>query len=430
MTRPFRVAMGTVLLSIAVGTRPGWADWPQWGGPTRDFHVSTDLAPRWPEGGPKVAWQRSLDEGYSGIAVGDGTLYTMGRRGDNERVFALSARNGETLWTYEYPAPLPSGMLTNHGVGPRSTPLLTATRVFTVGVNGTLLCLDRARGTLKWRVELVTGLHGSQDKRGYSSSPLAFGDRIILPVGGEGRALVAFRQEDGAVAWKSGDFASAPSSPLLIDLAGKTQLVALLNGFVAGFDPGSGRPLWKHPHGGRGERNITTPLWGKDGILFLSSAYGGGSRALRLVAEGNETRITELWAHEQVRVMFTNALRIGDHVYASSGDFGPVPLVAVDVKTGAVTWRDRSFGRINMVKGGSRVLVLDEKGTLGLVSLSPEGLTVHARMQLRDEIAWTAPSVSDGRAYVRTKSELIALELGAEEGPRSDAGGPSSAPHP
>jgi outer membrane protein assembly factor BamB len=358
-----------------------------------------------------VAWQRELDEGYSGIVAGAGVLYTMGRRGDAERVFALSATNGETLWTYEYPAPLPSGIQTNHGVGPRSTPLLTDTRVFTVGINGTLLCLDRARGTLRWRVELITGLGGSRDKRGYSPSPLAFGDRVIVPVGGEGRALVAFRQEDGGVAWRSGDFEGSPSSPLLIELAGKKQLVSLLSGFVAGFDPASGRLLWKHPHGGRGERNITTPVWGKDGLLFLSSAYGGGSKTLRLVVEGEETRVQELWAHEQVRVMFTNALRIGHHVYASSGDFGAVPLAAVDAATGALAWRDRTFGRLNMVRLGDRVLVLDEKGALGLVSLSPQGLTVHSRVQLRDEITWTAPSVSGQRAYVRTKRELIALDL-------------------
>jgi outer membrane protein assembly factor BamB len=397
-----------VVLSAAGSAR---AEWPQWGGPTRDFKLVGTLAPRWPESGPKIAWQRGFDEGYSAIVVGGDVLYTMGRHGDAERVLALSPRNGETLWTYEYPAPLPSEILTNHGVGPRSTPLLTGTRIFTVGINGTLLCLDRARGVLKWRVDLVTGLRGNLDKRGYASSPLAFGDLVIVPVGGKGQALVAFRQEDGSVAWKSGDFESAPSSPFLIEHAGKTQVVSLLNGFVAGFDPVTGRLLWSHPHGGRGERNITTPVWDSDGLLFMSSAYGGGSRVLRLVADGADTRVQELWAHEQVRVMFTNALRIGDYVYASSGDFGPVPLVAIDVKTGAVVWRDRSFGRLNLVKIGERVLVLDEQGTLGLVSLSPKGLTVHSRVQLRDDLAWTAPSVSGGQAYVRTRNELIALVL-------------------
>jgi outer membrane protein assembly factor BamB len=406
-----RVVALAFCASLSVPAAGRAADWPQWGGPNRDFQLEGALAPRWPEAGPKVAWQRPFDQGYSGIAVSGDVLYTLGRHGEAERVLAVSAKNGEVLWTYEYPAPLPSGLLTNHGVGPRSTPLLTPTRIFTVGINGTMLSLDRAKGTLKWRIDLVTGLGGNADTRGYSSSPLAVGDQVVVPVGGKGQALVAFRQEDGAVAWKAGDFESAPSSPFLIELAGKTQIVSLLNGFVAGFDPLTGRNLWRHPHGGRGERNITSPVWGDDGLLFLSSAYGGGSRVIRLTADGSETRVQELWAHEQVRVMFTNALRLGGHVYASSGDFGAVPMVAVDVKTGAITWRDRSFGRLNMVRVGDRVLVLDEKGTLGLVSLSPQGLVVHSRFQLRDEIVWTAPSVSGQRAYVRTRGELIALDL-------------------
>jgi outer membrane protein assembly factor BamB len=352
-----------------------------------------------------------MDEGYSGVAVADGVLYAMGRQGDSERVMALAADTGKTQWTYEYAAPLPDFILTNHGVGPRSTPLVTAERLFTVGVNGTLLCLDRARGTLRWRVDLVSGLGGTRNSRGYASSPLAIGDRIIVPVGGEGRALVALRQQDGAVAWKSGNFDNALSSPLLVELGGKTQVIALLDGSVAGFDAGSGRLLWKHGHGGRGERNVSTPVWGDDGLLFMSSAYGGGSRVLRLTADGASTGVREVWAHEQIRVMFTNVLRIGDHVYASSGDFGPIPLVAIDVKTGAVAWRDRSFARLNMVRIGDRVLVLDERGSLGLVGLSPQGLVVHSRVQLTDDLAWAPPAVAGGRIYVRTKSRLFAVEL-------------------
>jgi len=390
----------------------GRAEWPQWGGPARDFRVATEVAPRWPEKGPAVRWQRPLDDGYSGVAVADGLLVTMGRRGDSEVVIAASLESGETLWTHEYPAPLPGWMRTNHGVGPRSTPLLAGGRVFTVGIMGTMFCLDRAGGAVLWRRDLVTGLGGTRNDRGYASSPLSFGDTVIVPVGGDGQALVAFRQSDGEVAWKSGDFDRGLSSPMLVRLGGRTQVVALLNAFVAGFDPASGRELWKHPHGGRGERNVSVPVFdGTDGLLFVSSAYGGGSRVVRLVADGEAVRVEELWADEQVRVMFTNALRIGDHVYASSGDFGPVPLTALDVKTGAVAWRDRTFARLSMVQVGERVLVLDETGALGLVSLSPKGLEVHARVQLREDRAWTPPSVVGRRAYVRTRTELIALEL-------------------
>jgi outer membrane protein assembly factor BamB len=391
--------------------------WPQWGGPNRNFHVAAESGP-WPEGGLPIVWQRDLDEGYSGVVASRGSLFTLGRSGDIERVIALSAQTGKTQWTYEYKAALPAWMRTNHGVGPRSTPLLIGDRLFTVGIMGTLLCLERESGALVWRQDLVADLGGSRNNRGYASSPLAVGDLLIVPVGGKGQALVAFRQASGHVAWKSGDFERGLSSPFLAEIGGQPQILALLDGAVAGFEPSSGRLLWSHPHGGRGERNVSTPVWGDDGRLFVSSAYGGGSRVLRLEVRSGKTEVRQLWADEKVRVMFTNMLRLGRHVYVSSGDFGPVPLTAVAVETGEVAWRDRSFARLNMVKLGRHVLVLDEKASLGLVSLSAEGLTVHSRMQLPADKAWAPPSVAGRRVYVRTNTALFTLELpGAPDAP-------------
>ncbi|HUG54607.1 MAG TPA: PQQ-binding-like beta-propeller repeat protein [Vicinamibacteria bacterium] len=400
-------------LALLLGTNGSGREleWPQWGGPTRDFHAVGEVAPEWPPGGPRVRWRRPVGEGYSSVAVVAGAAYTMDRDGENERVLAVSTADGRTLWSHVYPSPLPSWLRRNHGVGPRSTPLVSGPRVFAVGVSGTLWCLDRASGAVRWRRELVTGMGGTRNTRGYASSPLALGDLVVVPVGGQGRALVAFRQEDGQVAWSGGDFENALSSPFLIDVEGRREIVALLDGVVAGFDPANGRVRWHHAHGGQGERNVAAPLWGDDGLLFVSSAYGGGSRVLQLTRDGAGTRVRELWMSGQVRVMFTTGLRIGGYVYASSGDFGPVPLTAVEVGTGRIAWRDRSFARSNLVKLGERVLLLDEDGVLGVVTLAPQGLTVHSRHRLVDDLAWTPPSVVGERLYLRTARELLAVEL-------------------
>jgi hypothetical protein len=121
--------------------------WPQWGGPNRNFHVAAESG-AWPEGGLPIVWQRDLDEGYSGVVASRRSLFTLGRSGDIERVIALSAQTGKTQWTYEYKAALPAWMRTNHGVGPRSTPLLIGDRLFTA--SWTLLCLS-VSGALVWR---------------------------------------------------------------------------------------------------------------------------------------------------------------------------------------------------------------------------------------------------------------------------------------
>ena len=105
---------------------------------------------------------------------------------------------------------------------------------------------------------------------------------------------------------------------------------------------------------------------------MVTSAYSGGARGLQLSATG--TNPTELWKHNRLRVHFTTALAIGDHVYGSSGDFGPSPLTCIEAKTGRVIWQDRTFAKANLVKAGDKVILLDEDGTLALVTLTPEGL--------------------------------------------------------
>src|SRR5580693_9152207 len=106
------------------------AEWPQWGGPARNFHVeSAALARAWPESGPRQLWRRPLGEGYSSVLVDGGTLVTMYRREDAEVIIALDASTGATRWEHVYQAPLTHNgyfdvWLNAAGPGPYSTPLI------------------------------------------------------------------------------------------------------------------------------------------------------------------------------------------------------------------------------------------------------------------------------------------------------------------
>src|SRR6185295_11339939 len=82
-------------------------DWPQWGGPSRNFKVNAKgLANSWPAGGPKKLWSRMLGEGYSAVVAEAGVLYTMYREGSDEVVIAMDAATGKTLWEHRYDAPI------------------------------------------------------------------------------------------------------------------------------------------------------------------------------------------------------------------------------------------------------------------------------------------------------------------------------------
>jgi hypothetical protein len=146
-------------------------------------------------------------------------------------------------------------------------------------------------------------------------------------------------------------------------------------------------------------------------VLFVSSAYNGGSRAIRMRRAGDRVTGEELWAHKQMRLHIGNAIVHRGTVYASNGDFGPVPFTAVDLATGKVLWRDRAFARAGLVLAGEHLLVLDEDGVLGLATPSPAGLTVHAKVDLFGTRVWTPPTLVGHTVLARDQQEIVALEL-------------------
>ena len=388
------------------------ADWPQFGGPQRNFAASPlALGATWPAAGPRALWRRPLGEGYSAISVASARLFTMYRRGDEEVVVALDAATGATAWEHASTATFSSEYDMQHGPGPHATPLVAGGRVFAAGATGVLQALDQATGKLLWRRDLVGELGGTLRPNGYACSPIAFGDTVIVFVGGKGHAVVAFRQRDGSVAWQSGDFKNSASSPLLIDVSGEPQLVAFLYEEVTGFDPRDGRLLWRQPHVTEYGLNVSLPLWGDDGLLFVSAAYGGGSRVLHLTREAGHSGVEELWHSSLMRIHFGNALRLGDFVVGSSGDFGPAPLTAIDVRTGQVLWRNRSLARASLVRAGERLILLDEDGQLALASATRQGLEVHAKSQLFDGLSWTVPTLDGTVLYARDRKTIVALDL-------------------
>ena len=398
-------------LSTAARAQGGWE---QWGGPTRNFVVKTKgLAASWPEKGPRQLWKRDLGEGYSAVVSDGATLYTMYSRGTQEVVVALASDTGKTLWEHTYEADA-AGMNFEFGRGPHSTPLVAGGRVFAVGSTGRMHALDSKTGKVAWSHDLWKEYHGTKLERGYSCSPVAYKGTVIVFVGGRGQAVMAFDQRDGRVAWKRQDLELSPNSPLIVNVDGQDQLVAFMGAQVAGLDPSNGDLLWSHPHATDWGLNISPPVWGEDNLLFISSASSGGSRVLKLARDraSGKTTPTELWFHRRVRVHHTNAVRLGDQVYGSSGDFGPAFVAAVDVKTGQILWQDRSFSKANFILADGKLIILDEDGNLALATAGPAGLKVISKAPLLEKTAWTAPTLVGTKLYVRDRRSIVAVDLG------------------
>ena len=420
------------LVSSASSAQQLAAAWPQWGGPTRDFQSSSvGLADTWPATGPPVLWSRPLGTGHSAIVVDDGRLFTMYRAGNgraklgpwetDEAIVALDARTGATIWEHKYHAR--SGWEDfSFGPGPHGTPLVVGNRIFAIGTTQKMFALDKRTGKVLWSRDLIKEFKSPellirpQVKAGYGCSPIAWRDSIICSVGGPGQAVMAFRQSDGAVLWKSGDFLTSAAAPILISVGGRAQVVFLGGGTVQGIDPATGAILWSHPHDPGNDLNCATPLFGPDNVLFVSSAYQAGSRAIQLAVDGNTTHATELWFTNRVRFMFLSAIRVGDFVYGTTGDFGPAFLTALNIKTGESAWQSRGFQRASLLYADGKAIVMNEDGDLAMAKLTPTGAEVLARAKVFDSTTWTAPSLVGTTLYARDREKIVALDLGRNGG--------------
>ena len=407
-----KLVLASLLLFAALSDIQAQSDWLQWGGPRRDFTTnSKGLAASWPATGPKQLWTRPLGAGHSAILASGNTLYTMYSSGEQEIVIALAADTGKTMWEYKYDAPR-AGMNYEAGDGPHSTPLLVGDMLYTVGATGKLFALDKTSGKVAWSHDLWKDYSGRKMDRGYSCSPLAYKNTIILTLGGkENQTLIAFNQKDGTVAWKNGSLDMSPSSPILINVDGQEQLVAFLGKVVAGIDPNNGNVLWSHPHVTEWGLNITMPVWGNDNLLFISSAYSGGSRVLKLTQKDGKTTAEELWFHRRMRVHHGTAIRIGDYVYGSSGDFGPAFFAAVNVKTGEIAYQDRTFPKSNFLLADGKLIILDEDGNLALATATPTALKVISKVSVLKNLAWTVPTLVGTKLYLRDRRTITALDL-------------------
>jgi outer membrane protein assembly factor BamB len=390
--------------------------WRVWGGPQRDFIVpAVGLFPptgeKWLPMPPRKLWERPLGDGYSAIAVEDGILYTCYRRGDAEDVIvALEAATGKQIWEFGYPAPFKNGYADAVGPGPYAMPQIVGDRVVTASGIGQIHSLEKKTGKVVWALDLYKQFGGDRLDFGYSSHALPYKDSWIVLAGGRRSAVVRVRQTDGIAIWQKQNLRSAHSSPLLIDVDGQPQVAILLANEIVGIDPETGDLLWRHAHETGNGLAISTPVWAPGNLLFLSTAYEGGARGLKLTRSGARTEVQELWHNPRVQLHFGSAIRHGGFVYVSSGQSVGI-LTAVELQTGRIAWQVRDFVKAQLLSADGKLIILDEDGNLGLGVASPERFQAIAKWPMLSSVAWTPPTLVGNRLYLRDRRIIMALDL-------------------
>lgn len=404
-----RNAIVPILLLAAVVSFANAGDWPQWGGPTRDFaSPNAKIIDKWPDAGPKTLWKRDLGAGYSSIVAANGTLYTMYRTGDDENVIALEADTGKTKWTHTYAAPIPSDAETGFGKGPNATPLIAGERVVTLSFDGRVHCLDRNTGKVLWTTHLVKDQGGRFVQFGFASSPLLHRDMVILPVGAKGKALAAFTLADDKIRWSSGGFENSYSSPIIVDVGGKKQITLVSTKDILGFDADTGEELWSHAYKNQWDCHCTTPVDCGDGRVFYPSFEGG--ILLKLAAGKDGTEVKELWTTRKIGTGQNTVVRAGDYLYGAGGSDRASFLCCARLDNGEVAWRER-VPQCNTIVAGGKLILLDENGTLRIAPAAHEKYAPACEASILEAKAWTTPTLVDGRLYLRDQKSIMAADV-------------------
>ena len=381
----------------------GTAEWAQWRGPNRDgISSETGFLKNWPKEGPKVLWHVSLGEGYSGISIAQGKVYTMAAEGDDEFVICLNASNGEEIWRFRSGAKFTE----QRGDGPRSMPTVHGDSVFALGAEGKLYALDARDGTKLWAHNFVEEFDSKIPTWGFSSSPLIEGNLVLVEAGGkDGKSIVAFDKASGDVVWTTHTDEVGYSSPIAIDFGGVRQIIFLTSKTLLSVAPEDGQIYWKYswPEG----INIATPIFIPDDKIFISASYDKGAVLLRMTADGDRIGIKEVWKSRVMKNHFNSSVLQGDYLYG----FDNAILTCIEVDTGEERWRQRGFRKGSLLLADGHLVILGEGGKLALAEATPDEYREKARFQLFDDKCWTVPTLAGGRLYLRTQKEMVCLDL-------------------
>jgi outer membrane protein assembly factor BamB len=384
-------------------------DWPQWRGPDRTGVSSeTKLLQRWPAEGPPLLWKiKTAGAGFSGPAIAEGYLFTLGNREGAEYVICFDIQKGRERWAIKNGV----AYANDYGDGPRSTPTVDGDRVYALGASGDLCCLKTADGKEVWRLNILKEFRGSNIGWGISESPLVEEDKLIVTPGGEKGTIVALDKLTGRTIWTSTDPAGGRedagyASPIAFTVGNLRQIATFTDKGGIGVRASDGRFLWRYDQMANTTANVATPIFHNDHIFFTSD-YGAGCALLRLKADGSAE---EAYFNKEMRNHHGGVVRIEGHLYGYSSSI----LTCMAFETGKVAWRDRAVGKGSLCAADGHLYLLSEDGVMALAEATPAGYKEKSRFNLTDrsqEPTWTHPVIANGRLYVRDQGSIFCYDV-------------------
>ena len=381
----------------------GWTDWR---GPNRD-----GISPYVPSKLPTKArflWKRPLTGmGLSGIAANSKYVIVVDKSEDEKvDIFrCLRADTGEQIWTVEYPAPGEMDFTNS----PRANPVIHQDLVYLLGAFGDLHCVRLDTRQIVWKKNIIRDFGAELITWGMCSTPLVVDDKLIVNPGAKNASIVALDLQTGKVVWKTPGEPAAYSSFILGKFGNVRQIVGYDAISIGGWDPNSGRRLWKLLPEEEGDFNVPTPIDINGRLLVVSENNG-----TRLYDFDDNGRIKPepLAQNLDLSPDSSTPVVINKLVFGSSAG-----LYCLDPMDGLKTLYaddedDAFYEYAAVIAGNNHVLIITVEGELVLIQATRDRYTFKSRLRLFEEAeVWSHPALVGNRLYIRNISEACCLLL-------------------
>jgi outer membrane protein assembly factor BamB len=401
--------MRRVLVSVAVAVSmfvcsSRAEDWPCWRGPRGDgTSVETDVPTKWSEK-DNVAWKVAIPgTGHSSpVVVGERVFVTTAIEKEQKRVLiCLGRRDGQKLWeNVVLSAPLEGKHDLNSYAS--ATPASDGKHVFVSFLQQPkieLICYDLG-GKEIWRKSPGT----FESKHGFCSSPVLYKDTVILNCDQDADAwIIAYDKTTGEERWRTDRPNKTRSycTPLIVDAAGKKQMVLSGSKCVASYDPDTGKQHWLID--GPTEQFVASLAF-TQGVLFVTGGFTGlHVLGIDPSGSGNVTKSKILWRDHR-GVSYVPSPVAHDQWFFLVSDGGVA--TCFEATTGKVMWKNR-LGRHHSSSGvyaNGNVYFLDDDGTTHVFKAGPKFEEVG--QNALGENAYASPALSNGQIFVRTSGHL------------------------
>jgi outer membrane protein assembly factor BamB len=403
---------------VSLGPCAALADenWPRFRGPHANGHAGgAGLPATWSES-KNVQWKTPIhDLGWSSPVVWGDQIWVTTATADGKVDYAVCVDKNTgkiihdiKLWENANPSPLGNAM----NCYASCTPVIEEGRVYVhFGSYGTA-CLDTATGKILWQRRDLPCEHF----RGPGSSPILFENLLIFHMDGyDHQYVVALDKATGETVWKTdrdvdygtdnGDTMKAFCTPLVIEAAGKTQLISPTSKATLAYDPRTGKELWRVRYGSFSVAAM--PLFDKE-LLYLNTGFGKADLlAVKPDGEGDVTQSHVVWTAKKSIGSKPSQVLV-DGLIFNVHDSGVASCL--DAKSGDELWSKRLGGEYSaaLLYGDGKVYFCSHDGSTTVLKAARDH-TELAKNQLDDGFM-ASPAVTGKALILRTKSALYRIE--------------------